>query len=283
LILLYKYELLLQRKAVASLPASSGVQTARATMKSMIVLAVLLVATSLAEENLQPAEAPQDDTVQAQPEYVFGKPIFGRPWWPRPWSAGKRDGRQMAEGVQEEPNQVLPEASNYADSAEPFCWFRCTVIIGRKKRSIMPSIPAAAEALVPYEILGSATEMKLYNSIQDVHELYNTPVSRAELYERPLDPETPAPVAQALGYKQSSVVVTLKDGRRFMLVKGNRKGDGLKTILILGDHITDDWVKVGAKEIARSVLLDFAKAGGLFFDALRDNGKDAAMRMMNLQ
>jgi hypothetical protein len=256
-------------------------------MKSMIVLAVLLVASSLAQENPQQAAGAPEGDVPAQlnvwqPPFPNPRPP-GRPWWP--WSAEQRDERQVPEGRQEEPRPVedLPEASNYAASAEAAqCCFKCVVCIGRKKRSIMPSYPAAEDIMLRFDILGSSIEMKLYNSVEDIRELYNTPVSRVELYERPLDPATPPLVAQALGYKQSSVVVTLKDGRRFMLVKGDRKGEGRQTILILADHMTDDWVKVQTKDITRSVLLDFAKAGGLLFDALRDNGSDAARRMMAL-
>jgi hypothetical protein len=253
-------------------------------MKSMIILAALLVASSLAEENLQQAAGAPEVDVPAQPNGWQAPNLYprppGRPWWA--WSDEQRDGRQMAEGLLEEPNEDLPEASNYAVSAEPFwCCFICWRCRGRK-RDFMPSVQATQDALVPFEILGSAIEMKLYNTLEDIRELYKTPVSRAELYERPLDPETAAPVAQALGYKQSAVVVTLKDGRRFMLVKGNRKGEGRQTVIILADHMTDDWVKVQTKDITRSVLLDFAKAGGLFFHAVRDNGRDAAMRMMAL-
>jgi hypothetical protein len=249
-------------------------------MKSMIVLAVLLVATSLAEENLQQAAGAPEGDVPAQlngwqAPFLNPRPP-GRPWWL--WSAEQRDERQVQE--EPSPSEGLPETSNYAVSAEPFfcclvCW-RC-----RGKRDFVPSVQTQ-NALAPFEILGSAIEMKLYNTIADILELYKAPVTRAELYERPLDPETAAPVAQALGYKQSAVVVTLKDGRRFMLVKGNQKGEGRQTVIILADHMTDDWVKVQTKDITRSVLLDFAKAGGLLFHALRDNGRQAATRMMSL-
>jgi hypothetical protein len=251
-------------------------------MKSVIVLAALLVATSLAQENLQQAGAPEGD-VRAQPNgwNLYPRPP-GRPWWG--WSAEQRDERQVAEELQEEPSPSIdsPEASNYAVSAEPFwcvciCW-RCR----GKKRDFVPSLQATLDARAPFEILGSEIEMKLYNTIEDILGLYKTPVSRAELYERPLDPATSAPVAQAIGYKQSAVVVTLKDGRRFMLVKGNQKGEGRQTTIILADHMTDDWVKVQTKDIARSVLLDFANAGGLHFHALHDNGRNATMRMMAL-
>jgi hypothetical protein len=252
-------------------------------MKSVIVLTVLLVATSQAQENLQQAEAPEGD-ILAQPN-VWLKPGLiprppERPWLP--WSAEQRDERQLTGEEQGKLNENLPEASNYGASA--ICCVRFCICGKRKKRSIVSPVQAIEDyRLRRFEILGSATELKLYDALEDLRELYNTPVSRIELYERPLDPATPAPVAQALGYKQSAVVATLKDGRRFMVVKGNRQGQGRQTILILGDHMTDDWVKVGTKNITHSVLLDFANAGGLSFDALHDNGKDAAMRMMAVE
>ena len=129
---------------------------------------------------------------------------------------------------------------------------------------------------------GSTTELKLYSDKADLFRLYNSPVARSELVTRPLDPVTPAQVSDALGGLQHAVVATLTDGRRFLVVKGNQKGEGSETIVILADHMTDDWTKVTTKDVSQSTLLDLVNAGGKGFNIMADNGRDAASRMMRL-
>jgi len=124
--------------------------------------------------------------------------------------------------------------------------------------------------------------MQLYDSYEDRKTLYSTPVVRADLYERLLSPTAPEFVSQTLNGRQLGVVVTLSDGRRFLLVKGNQLGRGKETVAIIFDHITDDWITVESKEIKSSTFEDFVKAGGNSYDLLSDNGNQAAARMMQL-
>lgn len=131
-------------------------------------------------------------------------------------------------------------------------------------------------------VLGSKVELKLYSTDEDRLELYNSAVTRAALYERSLDTKVKSDVAEALNGRQYGVLVTLDDGRRFFVVKGNRLGEGSQTVAVVSDHMADDWVKVTNKVISGATLGDFIKAGGHRFDAVVDNGKQAALRMMAL-
>jgi hypothetical protein len=190
---------------------------------------------------------------------------------------------------------TIPEASNYAVVAEPLCfcvgfdfWGACLGWSGckRKRRSVgfykTRETGSPRVIVPPIIIIGSAAEMKLYSDPEDRQALYNSPVARAELVSRPLDPATPVQVSDALGGLQHAVVATLTDGRRFLVVKGNQKGEGSETIVILADHMTDDWTKVTTKDVSQSTLFDFVKAGGTSFDPLKDNGTQAAARIMAL-
>lgn len=190
---------------------------------------------------------------------------------------------------------TIPEASNYAVVAEPQCfcvgwnlWGACIGWSGckRKRRSLgfykTRETGSPRVIVPPIIIIGSAAEMKLYSDPEDRQSLYNSPVARAELVTRPLDPATPAQVSDALGGLQHAVVATLTDGRRFLVVKGNQKGEGSETVIILADHMTDDWTKVTTKDVSQSTLGDFVTAGGDSFDALEDNGTQAAARIMAL-
>lgn len=122
----------------------------------------------------------------------------------------------------------------------------------------------------------------MYGLRNNLRALHGSSVAKAELYERPLSQGTEPEIVEALQGKQYGVVATLSDGRRFLVVKGNSEGIGRGTIVITADHMSEDWVKVDAKEIKASTLGDFVKAGGLSFDPITDNGNDAALRMMQL-
>jgi len=190
--------------------------------------------------------------------------------------------RELSEANQQKPT-LIPEASNYDTVAEPQCWGICICLwCRRRRRSVVRVTGNARNKLSEIVLIGSAAESKLYSDPADRDRLYNSPVVRAELVTRPLDPATPAEVYDALGGLQHAVVATLNDGRRFLVVKGNEKGEGSKTIVILADHMTDDWTKVTTKDVSQSTLLDFINAGGDRFDALNDNGTHAALRMMAL-
>jgi hypothetical protein len=131
-------------------------------------------------------------------------------------------------------------------------------------------------------VVASRTELKLYASADDKRDLMNSRVIRASKYERALGDGVSYYVSDVLGGKQSGVVATLSDGRRFLVVKGNQYGRGSRTVLILADHMTEDWVKTGTKEVSTSTLEDFAKAGGDGYNVLNNNGEQAAERMMAL-
>jgi hypothetical protein len=182
--------------------------------------------------------------------------------------------------------KVLPEVQNYDTAvAQPHrvCigvgWRRWCVGIkfGGKRRSI------DAESSSVVEVLGSEIELKLYSSYSDVKKLRETPVVRAELYERPLANSASATVQGVLGGKQLGVVVTVEDGRRFLLVKGNQEGRGKETVAIISDHMTDDWVKVATKQVTGTTFGNFVQAGGRAYDLFKDNGNQAAERMMELE
>jgi hypothetical protein len=225
-------------------------------------------------------------------------------WWRRRGLTEVEDAmavdRQLAQARQLQDSQMsVPEASNYDLVAEPYgctcigiggCipFFGCSCIGWSDCRRSLRRVHQTRQTSKLLEnepdiiVLGSEAELKLYSDPNDRLFLFNAKVARAELITRPLDPATPAQVSDALGGLQHAVVATLTDGRRFLLVKGNRKGQGSQTIVILADHMTDDWTKVTTKVVSQSTLLDFIKAGGFTFDPLNDNGKLAAARMMAL-
>jgi hypothetical protein len=187
--------------------------------------------------------------------------------------------RNVAAPTDDTDEQIQPELQNYdAVVAKPHCCFICWRCSGRKRRST--DYATAVSSFV--KIFGSDVEQKLYNSFEDLKKLHETPVVRSDLYERPLASTVPEFTSRILKGKQYGVVVTLSDGRRFLLVKGNQLGRGKDTVAIIYDHMTDDWTKVESKEVKSSTFDDFFQAGGRKYDVVSDNGNQAAARMMQL-
>jgi hypothetical protein len=265
----------------------------------MLGLIALVVSTSLADfedenENIGQPELKQQSRLAAGDDPFAAD---SESWWRQRSSA---DNEAMAVDNQllrvrdmissNQQNKVsIPETKNYGVVAEPFdciccCWWCCNS--RRRQRNmvekILPNKKTKDELPEITALLGSETELKLYSNRDDLLRLYQSPVARSELYSRPLDADTSEQVSEALGGRQHAVVATLADGRRFLVVKGNQKGEGSKTIVIIADHMTDDWVKVTSKDVSQSTLANFVKAGGHSFDALQDNGRHAASRMFAL-
>ncbi|KAK2173237.1 hypothetical protein NP493_891g00029 [Ridgeia piscesae] len=100
--------------------------------------------------------------------------------------------------------------------------------------------------------------------------LFNMRVVKATRCERPLQGQKHrfGPV------KHSGVVVTLADGRTFLVHK---------TVVTDTKHMDwSKWMCLESKKVHRSKVTDYVKAGGSVFHTLWDNCHGAASRMMRL-
>lgn len=195
---------------------------------------------------------------------------------------------------------VVPEMLNYdPDVAQPYC-IMCAITAGvgggalvSRKKPIRNGVKTinkitrnrkSVDDFAPEQspVLGSEVELRLYSTAEDLQALYQSPVISADRVERPLASRVSTVVSEALGGKQSAVVAKLADGRQFLIVKGNQRGQGRRTVAILANHMTDDWIRTGSKTVTSSTLGDFVRAGGRTYNLVTDNGHHATSRMMAL-
>ncbi|KAG8010911.1 hypothetical protein GBF38_013735 [Nibea albiflora] len=108
--------------------------------------------------------------------------------------------------------------------------------------------------------------------------LYSSPVYKAERMKRPLGSSSfmIGPISH------SGVRVTLADGSRWLIHKGNNYGVSSQTVVTSARHMSSDWrvVKVGDFQ-GRKTVGDFVATGGSDYDLLFDNCHWASIRMMN--
>ncbi|KAK2173234.1 hypothetical protein NP493_891g00011 [Ridgeia piscesae] len=108
-------------------------------------------------------------------------------------------------------------------------------------------------------------------------------VVKATRYERPLQG-----LSVTLGLlKHSGVVVTLTNGRTYLIHKGSQFGTptGGQTVVVDTRHMDmSRWTPVYSttKTVSWSKVTDYVKAGGHEYHTLLDNCHGAASRMMRL-
>ncbi|KAK3529136.1 hypothetical protein QTP70_016770 [Hemibagrus guttatus] len=121
---------------------------------------------------------------------------------------------------------------------------------------------------------GSSHSYDLSNP-SDLKKLYNSKVYHAERLTRPL---------KGFGF-QAGIVndfrVTLGDGTKWLVHKGNAFGISSQTVVVDAKHMSNSWKIKEAKNFGGSkTVSDFVKAGGTSYNLLFDNCHNAANRMM---
>uniref|UniRef100_A0A673LC92 Uncharacterized protein n=1 Tax=Sinocyclocheilus rhinocerous TaxID=307959 RepID=A0A673LC92_9TELE len=115
-------------------------------------------------------------------------------------------------------------------------------------------------------------------NFSDLNKLYNSKVYMAELFTRPLD-GIPFQIG-ILGH--SGVRVTLQDGSKWLIHKGDGYGKSSQTIVVDGRHMSNNWKLKEQKDFRGSkTVSDFVKAGGAEYKLLFDNCHNAANRIMD--
>jgi hypothetical protein len=115
-----------------------------------------------------------------------------------------------------------------------------------------------------------------------LRQLYNSRVIKAERYQRPLDSGKATPqVLQNLVY-HCGVVVTLENGQRWLVHKGNEYGQASNTVVVSASYMNRVWTKIQEKTISRSRVTDYVRAGGVNYNLFLDNCIHACTRMMQL-
>ncbi|WP_272581421.1 MULTISPECIES: hypothetical protein, partial [unclassified Providencia] len=115
------------------------------------------------------------------------------------------------------------------------------------------------------------------SKMSDLTKLYNSKVFMAERMTRPLEGMT----FQAGMLSHSGVRITLEDGTKWLVHKGNRYGILSNTVVVAARHMSNNWKIVETKNFHGSKrVTDFVAAGGTDYKLLFDNCHDAADRMM---
>ncbi|KAF4103066.1 hypothetical protein G5714_015949 [Onychostoma macrolepis] len=111
----------------------------------------------------------------------------------------------------------------------------------------------------------------------DLNKLYNSKVYMAERFTRPLN----GMPFQIGILSHSGVRVTLHDGSKWLIHKGDDYGKSSQTIVVYGRHMSNNWTLKEQKDFGGSkTVSDFVKAGGEEYKLLFDNCHNAANRMM---
>lgn len=115
------------------------------------------------------------------------------------------------------------------------------------------------------------------SKMSDLRKLYNSKVFKAERMTRPLKGVT----FQVGKLSHSGVRVTLEDGTKWLVHKGDGFGISSQTVVVAARHMSNTWTIVETKDFRGSkTVSDFVKAGGTDYRLLFDNCHDAADRMM---
>ncbi|XP_070823073.1 uncharacterized protein [Chaetodon trifascialis] len=147
-----------------------------------------------------------------------------------------------------------------------FSWLLCALTL----TLLAPSAEAST---------GGGTSNHNYELSGDaLRRLYNSAVYKAERMKRPLDG---APFMLGV-FSHSGVRVTLADGSRWLIHKGQNYGISSQTVVVNARHMSSDWkvVKEG-NFLGRKTVADFVATGGSDYDLLFDNCHWASVRMMN--
>src|SRR5688572_30809333 len=138
---------------------------------------------------------------------------------------------------------------------------------------------AVKEILVAIALLNLLTIPSL--DAQSLRELYNSRVVSAQRYERPLDIRAPQWIKNLLP-NHCGVVVTLANGQRWLVHKGDQFGVSSQTVVANARLMSSNWSLNQTKAVGNSRVNDYVSAGGRDFNVLTDNSIHACNRMMNL-
>lgn len=116
---------------------------------------------------------------------------------------------------------------------------------------------------------------------QGLTQLYNSKVVSAQRYLRPLDFKAPAWIKKILP-KHCGVVVTLANGQRWLVQKGDGYGKASQTVVVSTSQMSSVWSAKESKRIQSSTVGDYVRVGGKNYDTLTDNCIHACNRMMRL-
>ncbi|XP_056114427.1 uncharacterized protein LOC130090838 [Rhinichthys klamathensis goyatoka] len=116
------------------------------------------------------------------------------------------------------------------------------------------------------------------SKMSDLRKLYNSKVFKAERMTRPLEGMS----FQVGKISHSGVRVTLEDGTKWLVHKGDGYGISTQTVVVDARHMSSNWKIVETKNFRGSKTVSaFVKAGGTDYKLLFDNCHDAADRMMD--
>ncbi|KAF7708401.1 hypothetical protein C0J45_3750 [Silurus meridionalis] len=112
----------------------------------------------------------------------------------------------------------------------------------------------------------------------DLTKLYNSKVYKAERMTRPLDGQS----RERGILSHSGVRVTLADGTKWLVHKGDGYGISSQTVVVDARHMSNTWTIRETKNFGGSkTVSDFVKAGGTNYSLLFNNCHNAAGRMMD--
>ena len=113
-------------------------------------------------------------------------------------------------------------------------------------------------------------------TINQLRQLYNTHVVKAEKVERP--------IASFWGwnipfFNHEGVKVTIPNGQQYLIHKGPGYGKSSDTVVVPAREMSSNWKTTGSKEVLRSTVADYVKDGGSNYNAAWDNCIKAAREM----
>ena len=112
----------------------------------------------------------------------------------------------------------------------------------------------------------------------DLRKLYNSKVYEADRMTRPLEGLS----FQAGVLSHSGVRVTLADGTKWLIHKGNGFGISSQTVVVDARHMSNSWKIKETKNFGGSkTVSDFVREGGTDYSLIFNNCHNAAGRMMD--
>ncbi|KAK2855290.1 hypothetical protein Q7C36_007159 [Tachysurus vachellii] len=113
---------------------------------------------------------------------------------------------------------------------------------------------------------------------EDLRKLYNSKVYLADRMTRPLEGLS----FQAGVLSHSGVRVTLEDGTKWLVHKGDGFGISSQTVVVDARHMSNKWKIRETKNFGGSKrVTDFVREGGTDYSLIFNNCHDAAGRMMD--
>lgn len=112
---------------------------------------------------------------------------------------------------------------------------------------------------------------------QALTNVYNSPVFLAERMKRPLDGASVMPGI----FSHSGVRVTLRDGSRYLIHKGNKFGISSQTVVVGANHMSNKWKVVTTHNFqGTKTVSEFVADGGSDYNLIFANCHHASRAMM---